>query len=216
LRQLLAASFGVSAATTSFNFSGNTSPGGPINFMSADGILSLTATATRQDNSGNPIAGNAFLGQYSGGLGVCSGSVSNSGSCSEDHQVDSRGPEEAVLFDFGAQDVTLERVTFSYIGNNDDFSFSFFTDDNTNPGTFYRDIRLPNNGSIQTYIFSGTYLGSLFGIGAAGISDWNDEFKIRNIGVSYDVAAVPVPAAAFLFAPALLGFICLRRKTKVA
>jgi hypothetical protein len=40
-----------------------------------------------------------------------------------------------------------------------------------------------------------------------------------NIGILLDnvsVSAVPIPAAAFLFAPALLGFMGLRRKTKAA
>lgn len=204
-----------SAATTSFNFSGNTNPGGALTFLSADTNISLTATATRQDNNGNPITGNAFLGQSYGGLGVCSGVVSSVGSCFFDnHQVDSFGPEEAILFNFGAQEVTLDSVTFSHVGSNDDFSFSFFTDDDTDPGTFFQNISLPNNGPNQTYTFFGTYIGSLFGIGAAGSYDFNDEFKIKSIGVIYEVAAVPVPAAALLFAPALLGFMGLRRKAK--
>lgn len=33
-------------------------------------------------------------------------------------------------------------------------------------------------------------------------------------GMSLNVSEVPVPAAAFLFAPALLGFLGLRRKAK--
>jgi len=31
-----------------------------------------------------------------------------------------------------------------------------------------------------------------------------------------NVSAVPIPAAAFLFAPALIGFMGLRRKTNVS
>ena len=64
---------------------------------------------------------------------------------------------------------------------------------------------------LSAYVFNQVWTGSLFGIGAV---DYNDEFKISGINVSYDVAAVPIPAAAFLFGPALLGFMGLRRKAK--
>jgi len=48
-----------------------------------------------------------------------------------------------------------------------------------------------------------------------------DSYYRDNIGgisldVSADISSVPVPAAAFLFAPALLGFMGLRRKAKNA
>jgi hypothetical protein len=214
---LLAASFSVSAATTSFNFNGNTLPTGSISFTSADNNLSLTATADNQLSSNGQIQleNNRFVGQYSGGLGVCHGTPNANayGGCSgENHQVDGNYGNDVVLFDFGTQEVTLESVTLSYIGSNDEFSFSFFDGISTTPTNFFSSLNTPSNG-ISTYIFSQVWTGSLFGIGAV---DYNDEFKISGIGVSYDVAAVPVPAAAFLFAPALLGFMGLRRKTKVA
>ena len=41
-------------------------------------------------------------------------------------------------------------------------------------------------------------------------SNYNDNTG----GMSLNVSAVPIPAAAFLFAPALLGFMGLRRKAK--
>jgi len=48
-----------------------------------------------------------------------------------------------------------------------------------------------------------------------------DNYKAVNFGIALvkqdiQVSAVPVPAAAWLFAPALLGFIGLRRKVKTA
>jgi hypothetical protein len=194
-----------SASASTFSFSGNGGIlGSSSGFVSNDNALSLTATATRQDNNGNPISGTALLGQYPGGLGVTTSRYDN-------HQVDSFGPEEAVLFDFGHQAVTLKSVTFSFVDWNDDFSFSFFTNDVTNPDNFFKNISLPNSGSLQTYTFLNTWTGNLFGIGAAGaFLDSGDNFKIHSL----EVAAVPLPAAAFLFAPALLGFIGLRRKAQ--
>ena len=64
----------------------------------------------------------------------------------------------------------------------------------------------------------------IFGLGVSTYS-WfaaaNDVFKIRikldgvAAGTDYDFrVTTPIPAAAFLFAPALLGFLGLRRKAK--
>lgn len=207
-----------SAATTTFNFNGNTSPGGPLNFVSADNNLSLTATADGQRSDNGQIGfGNPLLGQYNGGLGVCTGTANarfNGGCRGDDHQVDGNNGNDVVLFDFGSQEVTLESVTLSFIGSNDEFSFSFFDGNANLPASFFSRIFLPNSPSLQTYVFGSEWTDSLFGIGANGSTD---EFKIRGLGVSYDdMSEVPIPAAAFLFGPALLGFLGLRRKAKQA
>jgi len=50
-------------------------------------------------------------------------------------------------------------------------------------------------------------------VGEAGVY----QFEVRNGGPVPDMPRIPVPASAFLFAPALLGFVGLRRKaTKLA
>lgn len=66
-------------------------------------------------------------------------------------------------------------------------------------------------GNVWTnYVFSVIGTGSdVLQFAAAGISD-SYGGAIDNVSVS----AVPIPAAAFLFAPALLGFMGLRRKAK--
>ena len=51
---------------------------------------------------------------------------------------------------------------------------------------------------------------------AAGIYSVSFDIKPAIGNMSFGVSAVPVPAALFLFAPALLGFLGLRRKTAVA
>ena len=53
-----------------------------------------------------------------------------------------------------------------------------------------------------SYTISGLVSESPFGSGGAALR------------LDTDVSAVPIPAAAFLFAPALLGFMGLRRKAK--
>jgi len=52
-------------------------------------------------------------------------------------------------------------------------------------------------------------------------NSWNDlkdkgDNQVSSYVVEYGISEVPVPAAAFLFAPALLGFMGLRRKAKKA
>jgi hypothetical protein len=60
-------------------------------------------------------------------------------------------------------------------------------------------------GSLDGYLFSGAELKLRMAVTEPG--DW-----IRVVTVS----EVPVPAALFLFAPALMGFLGLRRKSKLA
>jgi hypothetical protein len=55
----------------------------------------------------------------------------------------------------------------------------------------------------------------------AGTEYWVDFYSVTSSALSYDVSvstisAIPVPAALLLFAPALLGFLGLRRKATPA
>lgn len=60
---------------------------------------------------------------------------------------------------------------------------------------------------------SGASLGNLDKLVFDGIG-LDGGFEIDNLVLGPAVSAVPIPAAAFLFAPALLGFMGLRRKAK--
>lgn len=67
-----------------------------------------------------------------------------------------------------------------------------------------------HNWTIFEYIVSGTGLDTL-AFEATGLND--------SLGGSLDkisLSSIPIPSAAFLFAPALLGFMGLRRKAKSA
>ena len=60
-------------------------------------------------------------------------------------------------------------------------------------------------------------LSTSFTLAIAGSVDFfigDIQYKDNIGGMSLNVSKVPVPAAAFLFAPALLGFLGLRRKAK--
>ncbi|HDY84644.1 hypothetical protein LCGC14_0484370 [marine sediment metagenome] len=60
---------------------------------------------------------------------------------------------------------------------------------------------------------SGASLGNLDKLVFDGIG-LEGGFELDNLVLGPAVSAVPIPAAAFLFAPALLGFMGLRRKAK--
>jgi hypothetical protein len=66
-------------------------------------------------------------------------------------------------------------------------------------------IGISDNFITSVFLAAGDHVFSIAGLTQAG-------------GMTYNlsVAAVPVPAAAFLFAPALLGFLGLRRKSTLA
>jgi len=181
--------------------------------LTSNGI-DLTFSASRQDDRGNLIDGKAKISNYRGyGIGVCS-YLGWTGSCGETHQIDNHGEDEVVVFEFD-QDVSFDSVSFTFAGPADAFSFSVFDAGSTSPSDF-RSFDLDEFPTVQTYNFETAYTGRKFGIGASG--EAGHAFKIRSIVVSAapDVSEVPVPAAAFLFAPALMGFLGLRRKAKQA
>ena len=64
----------------------------------------------------------------------------------------------------------------------------------------------------ETFLFDANFLGSSAVTWTQSLSAL-DFHQFDNINV--DVSPVPIPAAAFMFAPALLGFLRLYRKTKI-
>lgn len=64
--------------------------------------------------------------------------------------------------------------------------------------------------TYYTHVDQSNWNAGEIGSGPGYGANWYETVYVR------DVSAVPVPAAAFMFAPALLGFIGLRRKAKDA
>lgn len=72
-------------------------------------------------------------------------------------------------------------------------------------------------GQTAYFNTAGNYAGGQSFFHSSGRwSDFQTDADHRFIAEFSSVSAVPIPAAAFLFAPALLGFMGLRRKAKIA
>jgi len=170
------------------------------------------------------------VGRYSSGLGVCSGSVTQSGFyCSEDiSSIDGYGTDiartvggtdlpatgevgasdEMVVFMFSEM-VRLVSVSFTGFDDNDDFVFRML-----DPlGSYLPDLDAngdDNGNATPSYMFADDWTGSMFGIGAR---QNDDGFRISGLSFEH-VAPIPLPAGGVLLLTALggLGIAARRRK----
>lgn len=211
-----------------FNFVGNAglqAPGESLEFSNGDLTVSTTGHTLNEDGSIGTVRS---IGQYNvetvwnwgtwswaqqgGGLGVTTGG-------NDSHQVDSYGKDEVIKLSFN-KSVTLERVYFSLVDWDDDFSFSMV--DGEDQGAFYQNVDIAGHG-YGYYDFNQDWTGTMFGVGAAdstchawGIAyscdNW-DNFKLTGVKVSYEeIAPVPLPAAGLLLITAIGGLSAMRRR----
>lgn len=122
-----------------------------------------------------------------------------SNSIFDDHQIDGTVSRDVVTFSFD-EAVTLTELTFSFVDESDDFVL-FVGDEAGELSAFSLvDVMM---GEVALNV-----TGRAFGVGAF---DHTDAFKLT--GLSFEAAAVPLPAAAPLFAGALaLGGLARRRR----
>lgn len=197
-------------AATTFDFTtGNRSATpGTLNY-SVDGI-NLSVSAGKYID---PFGWNNPLGVYDGGnIGQSHGNgLYMSNGHNDNHEIDGNGTDEVAIFHF-SKNVTLEKVTFNYFGNDDDFAFFFDANADGQLSLVDGDLNA-NPTDAFTFLASLLKTGDLFGIGALGS---NDDFKIASMTVS--VSAVPLPAALPLYGAgiAVMGFIGWRRKQKLS
>jgi hypothetical protein len=109
---------GASNPPVTFDFSGNSGTSGAagnVRTYSAGG-LSVNASAFSRDASGNWAT--AFLGAYSGGLGVTDGSETGSG---DTHTVDNSGRNNYVLLEF-SEAVVIDSALLGYVVGDSDLT----------------------------------------------------------------------------------------------
>ena len=218
---------GASAAVFDIDFSVNSAvlPQSSLTFNDAGGSgLTLDVTASEYNIFSGALQSPSYsVGQYFGGLGVCSGTVTDSGDgCSGDnHQVDGSNGDEIVIFSF-SDVVEILSVTLSLVGGNDQFDFITYEPDNE--GLIWS-VDPAGTGTVTTntadfvntasfYPGPQSFTGSLFGVGAPL---GNDEFKITGLSFDYTPAPVPLPAAGWMLIAGIGGLAAMRRRqTKTA
>jgi hypothetical protein len=158
-------------------------------FVAKEDGITLTATGYL---IGSSTPAYAYLDENNAGLGVCK---TNTTSCGAD---DNAGDGEVLKLDFG-QKVQLGNTGF--LNNNHQTNFGGFVQLYID-GSYTTDLYLASSLDLSAFT------GQVFEFYNLSSDVGKDDFYITGMQVS----AVPVPAAAFLFAPALLGFMGLRRK----
>lgn len=209
---------GAATVTEVIDLRGNGGLDTSYDYTSSAG-MGVTATGHYLNSDGS-IGTQALIGQYSHGLGVTTADTRtrcrhSSRSCysSDEHYVDSFGPDEVVQFAFDSA-VSISRIYFSYVSSWDDFSFSVISSGG-GVMSFNGDLDILGHG-YGYYDFSGPLaISSIFGIGAAGYGDY---FKIAALEVIWEdeTPAVPLPASALLMLGAFGTFGAMRRRRKAA
>lgn len=198
-------------ATSVFEFNGNSSlsgPSGNIRSFTTDGV-SVNASAFSRDSGGtwNP----AFLGIYSGGLGVTDSSEGDGGNGT--HRVDNMGRNNYVLFEF-SESVVVDQAFLDSVVTDSDLSVWI----GTIPGAFGSHQTLSDGllsglanedndttSSLSRWAdFNGGQVAGNVLVLAASTSDSTpeDAFKIRKVkfqhvvdGIYGNVATVDVGVA---------------------
>lgn len=198
---LMAGAASAATITETFNFIGAAngnyssldvtgSEGGTVTITAGTYPLFSTAAAT---GPGDRVArGNTW------GLGAYANS-------SRSHTVNGgdygRGGHEALLFDFD-QVVNLLSVDFGY------FRGAFDVFGNVSPVNEISGTSLANTVDTSGFGLS----GDVIGLGAFSSS----YFKVRSMTVSYEVPAVPLPAAGWMLFAGLGGLAAMKRRNKAA
>lgn len=204
-----------SAATISFDVDKDWTNGAHVYTNGTQSVSVEAFLYTRDDLP--TLYGNPSLASWSGsgGLGICSGSLSaeeSDGCASDDHFVDGRGTNEVAILDFGSLLVKLTGITFSNVETDDRYDVFAFANGTGLAATASSLLNLlPNDCGICSVSNFFLGQGSLFGIGADSA---NTEFKIMSVSFDVIPAAVPLPAAGWMMIGGLSGLAALRKRKK--
>lgn len=183
---------------TTFTFNGNTALSGTvgnIRTFTVGGISVKASAFSRVKGSGGAWAA-AYLGAYSGGLGVTDTSESGSGNT---HTTDNIGRDNYVLFEF-SQPVVINRAYLGYVVNDSDLTA--WVGNATNPyvnhitptdaivGAMTAEEDLTDNGNSRwASLNAGGLSGNVLIIAARlNESSPNDEFKIAALEICQPAA----------------------------
>ncbi|MBD2625791.1 SdrD B-like domain-containing protein [Trichormus variabilis] len=195
---------------TRFDFNGNSSSDGTdgnTRTFTKDGIT-VTARAFSRVDGTNGAWSKAYLGSYTGGLGVTDSSESSSY-----HRVDNGGGRDNyVLFQF-SEAVVVDSAYLQYVVTDSDTSVWIGNFNNTITtlsdsvlNSFgFTEVNLGSGSDRWADINAGNYLGNTLVI-AAKTDDTNDNFKIRHLDIQKPVAPTTVSLTNTATVTAPTGF----------
>ncbi|AFZ28073.1 conserved repeat protein [Cylindrospermum stagnale PCC 7417] len=200
--------------TSTFNFEGNSATDGTdgnVRTFSVNGV-SVKTSAFSRDSFGTWKT--AYLGSYTGGLGVTDSSEgSGSGGL---HRVDNLGRNNYVLFEF-SESVSVDRAELDYVIDDSDISVwignfnnpfsNHLTLNNTVLSNFgFSEVNLTGSSSDRwADINASQKIGNTLVI-AAKTGDSNDQFKIRSLDIQKPVAPTTVSLSNTATVTAPTGF----------
>ncbi|MCX7567503.1 VPLPA-CTERM sorting domain-containing protein [Sulfitobacter sp. F26169L] len=211
---LAAFAAGANAAVVSFNENNNWTKGA-LSFTGSDGTTVTAQGSLYDDKRTDPLFyGDPYISSWAGsfgGIGICSGdkkvktNTNSISSCNDNHQVDGKGSNEAVILNFVGRQVNLLSATFAYVSRNDDYEVFM-----GNGGGYNLGMSLPNN--CWTCTVSNFSVGSDSSF-AFGAYHKNDDWKLQ--ALEYEIIPTPLPATGWLMMAGIgaLGF-ARRRKTR--
>ena len=235
--------------TTSCGTDGSDGNSRTFTFLDGQGLTSrvmVTAWSATQSSSTGALSNyqTAFIGEYSGGLGVTNRNEGD-GSSNNGHIADNVSGIDMIVLRFdgnvvvtGAQLNAFAMTATGYSGSGSDTDASFYVGttsvawgtavnmaDSTQRlsiMTNYMDTLGGSGSNYRNVNTSTLYSGNVFVI-TPSLADWNrgtsggnrpDGFKVDSIKVEYLVAQAPEPAAIALFGAGLLGLGALRRRRR--
>ncbi|CAG0123806.1 partial Serine-aspartate repeat-containing protein D, partial [Rhodocyclaceae bacterium] len=200
-QQNLSVDAGLTAAHVCFdyNFAGNTSSDGSDGNTRSYTVNGVTVNASAWSRASGTTWGKAWLGSYSGGLGVTDSSESGAGNT---HTIDNYGRQNFVVFQF-SQNVVVDKAYLGYVYNDSDMQV--WIGSSAMPITTMSNSVLTsmgftefNSGGSSTRwadLNAGEVQGNVL-IVAAKPGDTNDYFKLEKLSVCTTTGEPPAPAKA--------------------
>lgn len=209
--------FAAQAATAVFDMKQSQLGGIRSAYSSVSGSDALSIGSTRF--RGANVSGNYGKIKRSGKKGLGIKGKRKAGK-RDNKKIDGKGRNEMVVLDFG-KDVSLNSITFGGVKKKSNAKFDLFMYDGTSWTRVAANLNKDGDGRRQTFTFSQTYTGAVYGIGARSNKA---AFNLLDVKASSpdaapgqgvpQISAVPLPAGGLLLLGGLAALGFARRKKR--